>query len=86
MAKAFKVKDLDPLKYFLGIEVARSTTGIYLHQRKYTLDILTDTGLLGAKSSKVPMEQNHNLHLNKSVFLSDADIFLDKVYREEREK
>lgn len=40
LATKFKVKDLGPLKYLLRIEVARSTSGIYLHQRKYTLDIL----------------------------------------------
>lgn len=47
---------LGTLKYFLGIEVARSTSGIYLHQNKYTLDILKDMGLLGAKPSKIPTE------------------------------
>ena len=76
LAQAFKVKDLGSLRYFLGIEAARSLTGIYMHQRKYTLDILQDTGLMGSRPSKIPMEQNHNLHLNDSSFLSDSDTFL----------
>lgn len=44
---SFSIKDLRDLKYFLGIEVARTTEGLVLSQRKYTIDILEDSGLLG---------------------------------------
>ncbi|CAL1399245.1 unnamed protein product [Linum trigynum] len=57
----FSIKDLGPLKYFLGIEVARSPEGVVLSQRKYTLDILKDAGVTGARPSRFPMEQNHTL-------------------------
>lgn len=75
MAKELKVIDMGPLKYFLGIEATRSSTSIYLHQRKYTLGILLDIDLSGSKPSKVPMEQNHTLLHNYSTFLSESDAF-----------
>jgi hypothetical protein len=45
LSKEFEMKDLGPLKYFLGIEVSRSNKGIFLCQRKYTLDLLQETGM-----------------------------------------
>ena len=43
LASEFDMKQLGDLKYFLGIEVARSKHGIFLSQRKYVLDLLTET-------------------------------------------
>ncbi|RVW79915.1 Retrovirus-related Pol polyprotein from transposon RE1 [Vitis vinifera] len=40
----FQTKDLGKLKYFLGIEIAQSSSGVVLSQRKYALDILEETG------------------------------------------
>ncbi|RVW95346.1 Retrovirus-related Pol polyprotein from transposon RE1 [Vitis vinifera] len=39
----FQTKDLGKLKYFLGIEIAQSSSDVVLSQRKYALDILEET-------------------------------------------
>ena len=57
----FQTKDLGKLKYFLGIEVAQSNSGVVISQRKYTLDILADTGILDCKPVDTPMDPNVKL-------------------------
>lgn len=56
LAREFEVKDLGLLKYFLGMEIARCKDGISMSQRKYTLDLLKETGMLGCKPADTPME------------------------------
>jgi hypothetical protein len=43
------MKDLGQLRYFLGIEVARSKQGISLSQHKFVLDLLSEIEMLACK-------------------------------------
>ncbi|XP_022019011.1 uncharacterized mitochondrial protein AtMg00810-like [Helianthus annuus] len=69
--RLFSIKDLGGLKYFLGIKVARTSKGLVLSQRKYTLDILEDCGLQGCRPSSFPMEPS--LKLDKEATRPKVD-------------
>ncbi|KAG8484947.1 hypothetical protein CXB51_021827 [Gossypium anomalum] len=55
---SFKMKYLGELKFFLGIEIARSNRGIILSQRKYALELIPDAGFREANQASIPLEQN----------------------------
>ena len=61
LSREFEVKDLGQLKYFLGIEIARNPNGIVLSQRKYVMDLLSETGMLGCRPVSTPIDSNHKL-------------------------
>ncbi|XP_016650515.1 PREDICTED: uncharacterized mitochondrial protein AtMg00810-like [Prunus mume] len=61
LSQEFEMKDLGDLKYLLGIEVARSKIGIFMCQRKYVIDLLTETGMLGCKLADTAIEMNQKL-------------------------
>jgi len=45
LAAEFEIKDLGSLRYFLGMEVARSKRGIVVSQETYILDLLEEMGM-----------------------------------------
>jgi hypothetical protein len=67
----FKLKDHGNVKYFIGLEIDRSTKGIYLCQRKYALEILEDSGMLASKPAKFPKETNLKLSRTNGELLTD---------------
>ncbi|KAL4027606.1 hypothetical protein IC575_010776 [Cucumis melo] len=61
MGDEFEIKDLGNMKYFLGMEVARSKEGISISQSKYNLDLLKETSMIGCRPADTPMEFNAKL-------------------------
>lgn len=68
LSQHFKFKDLGVPKYFLGLEIARNKKGILVSQKKYTMDLLRDTWMLGCK----PMDPLKKLRLDSGTPLKDA--------------
>ena len=66
----FQTKDVGKLKYFLGIEVAQPNSGVVISQRKYTLDILTDSPM-DCKAVDSPMDPNVKLVPSQGELLRD---------------
>lgn len=64
----FKLKDLGNLKYFLGLEIARSSTGIILSYCHYTLQLFEDTGFLASKPALIPMDPKLHLSSTAGIF------------------
>ncbi|KAL0399091.1 UNVERIFIED_CONTAM: Retrovirus-related Pol polyprotein from transposon RE1 [Sesamum radiatum] len=77
----FTIKNLGPAKYFLGLEIARSTAGTSVTQHKYIRDILKDTGLAICKPTSTPLPLGLKLSSASSPPLSDPEPYRRLVGR-----
>ncbi|CAL9018941.1 unnamed protein product, partial [Prunus brigantina] len=73
LSEKFPVKDLGPLHYFLGLEVKRTASGLFLSQTKYACDLLQRTDFLGAKPCATPLG-SYKLD-NSGMLLSDPTFY-----------
>ncbi|XP_016647036.1 PREDICTED: uncharacterized mitochondrial protein AtMg00810-like [Prunus mume] len=71
LQRSFAIKDLGKSKYFLGMEIAYSSKWLFINQRKYMLDLLKETGKLGAK----PVET----HVDRAKLNVDGEQLADVV-------
>ncbi|KAL6330550.1 hypothetical protein AAG906_040481 [Vitis piasezkii] len=71
LSREFEMKDLDPLKYFLGIEVSRSSERIFLCQRKYALDLLQETRMSGCQLVDTLIEEGPKLCVEPNQVSTD---------------
>lgn len=81
LIKEFEIKELGKLKYFMGIEVARSKEGIFISQHKYVLDLLTNVGMLGGRAVDTPIDPNHRLGADSEEGTIDKESYQRLVGR-----
>jgi len=77
----FHIKDLGPIKYFLGLKVFRSLDGLVLNQRKYCLDLILETGMLECKPAPTPFDPSIKLHADEGALLPDPSSFRHLIGR-----
>lgn len=73
--KKFRIKDLGQLHFFLGLEIARSDKGIFLNQRKYTLELLEESGFMASKPSSIAFNPTTKLSSTEGVPLDDPSSY-----------
>lgn len=75
LSTQFHMKDLGPVRYFLGLEVDRTDAGFFLSQQKYTKDLLTAYGMLNTKPLKLPLDSHLKLSATKGDLLPNPVIY-----------
>jgi len=75
LKQKFEMKDLEELHYFLSIKVIQSPKGIWLLQRQYALNKLSEYGMMGCKPISLPLEQNVKLSANEGDIMEDTTMY-----------
>jgi hypothetical protein len=70
------MKDLGELRYFFSIEVIQSPKGIWLLQRQYALNKLTEYWMMGCKPISIRLEQNAKLSANEGELVEDTTMYI----------
>jgi hypothetical protein len=69
------MKDLGELCYFLNIKVLQSPKQIWLLQRQYALNKLSEYGMMSCKLISIPLEQNVKLSVDEEDLVDDTTMY-----------
>ncbi|GKA99222.1 ribonuclease H-like domain-containing protein [Tanacetum coccineum] len=70
----FSMIDLSSLNYFLGISVTRDSTGMFLSQRKFVVEILERAHMATCNPSRTPVDTESKLG-NEGDLVSDLTLY-----------
>ena len=71
LSTTFELKDLGPLSYFLGIQITRTSKGLFLSQAKYAQDLLLKVNMVSSKLARTPCAPNSRLTPIEGSLLSN---------------
>jgi hypothetical protein len=71
LSTAFELKDLGPLRYFLGLQIDYKKGGFFVHQRKYLTDLLHKFTMTDCKAASTPIATTPILTSTTTDLLSD---------------
>ena len=66
MNNEFEISMMGELKFFLGLQIKQDNKGIYIHQQKYTKELLKNFKMEDAKPMKTPIHASQPLSKDES--------------------
>lgn len=69
------LKDLGPLKFFLGIQVHRSSRGFLLHQGQYAEELLQRAGMTDCRPAPTPVDTKAKVSATDGALADDASSY-----------
>ncbi|XP_043699221.1 uncharacterized mitochondrial protein AtMg00810-like [Telopea speciosissima] len=79
LSKAFSIKDLGPLHYFLGIEAVEHSKGLLLSQQRYIKDLLHKTSMTDCKPVLTPVPVLCKPAKSRGAPFTDATLYRSTV-------
>jgi hypothetical protein len=71
LSTTFELKDLGPLRYFLGLQIDYKKAGFFVHQHKYLTDLLHKFNMTDCKAASTPIATTPILTTTTTDVLSD---------------
>lgn len=79
MERTFEMSDLGLMNFFLGLEVKQNSSGIFISQKKYALEVLKKFQLEKCKEVLTPLAVNEKVSKDDGILLKNPSKFRSLV-------